>query len=48
MFTLKTISTRPLIRTKAQKNDEFIQRLMHLVKGNDAFHRWMNQKRKLS
>lgn len=25
MFTLKTISTRPLIRTKAQKNDEFIQ-----------------------
>lgn len=25
MFTLKTISTRPVIRTKAQRNDEFVQ-----------------------
>ena len=25
MFTLKTISTRPVIRTKAHKNDEVVQ-----------------------
>ena len=25
MFTLKTISTRPVIRTKAQRNDDFVQ-----------------------